>query len=83
MNEGKKPVIEVKRRESETPMSLMRRFSRKIQQSSVLRHARSIQFHNRPDSKVKLKNRTIKKIEKYKKNKLLKKLGKIICSRKK
>jgi ribosomal protein S21 len=44
-------VVEVRRKDGESFESLMRRFSRKIQQSGVLIRARRIQFYEPPKSK--------------------------------
>jgi len=44
-------AIEVKRRNRETTTSLLRRFSRRVQQSGILLEARKDRFHERPVNK--------------------------------
>jgi len=43
--------IEVKKRERENPRSLLRRFSRRIQQSGILIRARKARFREREKTK--------------------------------
>ncbi|HDO23610.1 MAG TPA: hypothetical protein ENG99_00080 [bacterium] len=70
-------MIEVKKNEKETSVGLIRRFTRRMQQSSNLMRARSIQFKNRPKSKLKSKVEALKKIKKQRRMAHLRKLGKI------
>lgn len=70
-------TIEVKRKEKETPISLIRRFSRKMQQSSVLPKARSSRFNKRAKSDLQKKTDALKRIRKRKRVEYLRKLGKI------
>jgi small subunit ribosomal protein S21 len=69
-------LVEVKRKESESFESLLRRFNRKIQQSGVLLRARRIRFFESPKSrnlqKVAARRRAQIKAQKEE----LKKLGK-------
>ena len=44
-------MIEVKKKENESTGSLLRRFSKKVQQSGLLLQARSSRFLERPQSK--------------------------------
>lgn len=70
-------MIEVQKNEKETSASLIRRFTRKIQQSSILRYARANRFHKRPKSKLKTKIEAIKRVKKQRRTRYLKKIGKI------
>ncbi len=68
-------ALEVKKQERENTQSLIRRFTKKVQQSGVLRRARTGRFRKRSKSyqiKQRAALRRIKKKEEYKK---LKKLG--------
>lgn len=70
-------MIEVNKKDNETNLALLRRFSRKMRQSSILKRAKSIQFKQRKLSDFKKRQRALKKIETRKKIEKLKKLGKI------
>jgi ribosomal protein S21 len=69
-------MVEVKKKERETSESLIRRFSRRVQQSGVLYAARGNRFYNKPKSKrqVRLSAQYRAKIKKEVDK--LKKLGK-------
>jgi ribosomal protein S21 len=64
-------MIEVKKKDKETSESLIRRFSRRVQQSGVLMRARKSRF--RADEKSKRE----KRLEALYKNKLRKEIGKL------
>ena len=68
---------EVIKNQNETNISLIRRFSRRLQGSGVLGRARSQRFYAKPSSKLKKKERALKRIAKREKMERLKKLGKI------
>ncbi|MBI4114367.1 MAG: 30S ribosomal protein S21 [Candidatus Niyogibacteria bacterium] len=70
-------IIEVRRRQNETPVSLVRRFSRKVQQAGVVKHTRKGQFHLRPVSRVKKKNSAMRRIARRKEFEHLRKIGKL------
>jgi len=44
-------TLEVKAEPGESPRSLVRRFSRRVRRSGILRRAREIRFRQRPKSK--------------------------------
>ena len=50
-------MIEVKRKDGESFDSLLKRFSRKVQQSGIVIRARKIRYYSRPKSKA-LKRRS-------------------------
>lgn len=50
-----KQMLEVRRRDNESAESLLRRFSRKVQQSGVLLQARKVRFYERKKNKQKLR----------------------------
>lgn len=70
-------MIEVKKSESESTINLIRRFTRKVQESGVLMRVRKLQFRNRPKSELQKKEGAIKKAKLKKKRDYLRKLGKI------
>lgn len=64
-------MIEVKKKERETSESLIRRFSRRVQQSGVLMRARKVRF------RLDEKNRREKRLEALYKVKIRKEIGKL------
>jgi len=70
-------MIEVKKTENETSASLIRRFTKKIQQSSLLKQARGLQFKKHPESNLMKKKRAIKAAKGRIKKEYLWKIGKI------
>lgn len=69
-------MIEVKRKDRESPESLIRRFSRKIQQSGVLMRARKTRFRTDEKSKRELREGAMYKVKVRKVANKLKKMGK-------
>jgi len=69
-------MIEVKRKDRETPESLIRRFSRRIQQSGVLSRARKVRFRQEEKSKTELRAGAMYKVKVRKVVNRLKKIGK-------
>ena len=69
-------MIEVKRKDRETPESLIRRFSRRIQQSGVLTRARKVRFRQEEKSKTELRAGAMYKVKVRKVVNRLKKIGK-------
>jgi len=69
-------MVEVKKRDRETSESLIRRFSRQLQQSRVLNVARSRRFLQRKKSKRKIREEALYKAKIRKEVDKLKKLGK-------
>jgi ribosomal protein S21 len=69
-------MIEVRKKDKETTESLMRRFSRRIQQSGVLVRARRTRFRNDEKSKTEKRQEALYKVKIRKEINALKKLGK-------
>lgn len=69
-------MIEVRKKEKETAESLIRRFSRRIQQSGVLVRARKTRFRLDEKSKREKRQEAIYKVKIRKEIDKLKKLGK-------
>jgi ribosomal protein S21 len=70
-------MVEVRKREKESTGSLMRRFTRKVQQSRVLIKARAQVYRTRPKSKTKKQRDALRRMAKQKEYDKLRKLGKI------
>lgn len=69
-------MIQVRKKERETPESLIRRFSRRVQQSGVLRHVRKHRFYQPEQSRGKRRDEALYKVKIRKEINRLKKLGK-------
>lgn len=69
-------VIEVKKNTNENNTNLIRRFSRKVQESGIIQKVKGKRYNERTESKVKVKAATLKRIARKKKQEKLFKLGK-------
>jgi len=69
-------MIQVKKKERETPESLIRRFSRRMQQSGVLMRARKVRFRQEEKSRTEKRQEALYKVKIRKEIDRLKKLGK-------
>lgn len=67
--------VEVKKNTNETNASIIRRFTKRVQESGILGVARSHRYAERSPSEYTKKKRALKRINKYKANARLKKLG--------
>jgi ribosomal protein S21 len=70
-------MVQVRRRERETTGALLRRFTRKVQQSGVLLSARKRQFYVSKPTKRNVRERALRRIKKTKEFERLEKLGKL------
>lgn len=70
-------MIEIKRKEGESTLSAVRRFSKKVQQSGNLAVVRSLRFAKRPSSKLMKKRRALKRLESRARYARLEKLGQV------
>jgi ribosomal protein S21 len=70
-------VIEVKKNTNESNMNLVRRFSRKVQESGHIQKVKSKRYNERTLSKLKTKQGTLKKLARRKTREKLLKMGKI------
>ena len=73
-----KTVIEVKKNPNENNAGVLRRFSRRIQESGIIRKVKGSRYNLRKESKLKIKKSALKKLERRKEIEKLKKLGKVI-----
>jgi ribosomal protein S21 len=69
-------VIEVKKNTNESNMNLVRRFSRKVQETGIIQKVKSKRYNERAESKLKVKQATLKRIARRKNHEKLLKLGK-------
>jgi hypothetical protein len=72
-----KTIIEVNKNPNENNASVLRRFSRKIQESNVIQRIKGSRYNKRKESKLKVKKSTLKHLERRKEIEKLRKLGKI------
>lgn len=70
-------MVEVRKRDNETSESLIRRFSRKVQQSGVLLQARKVRFYQRKKSRRKVREEAQRRAEFQAERERLIKLGEI------
>lgn len=70
-------VIEVKKNANESNMNLVRRFSRKVQESGIIQKVKSKRYNERDLSKLKVKQATLKRLARRKAHAKLLKLGKV------
>jgi ribosomal protein S21 len=70
-------ALEIKRREKESVQSLVRRFTRAVQQSGILIRAREKMYRDREKSENLKREAALRRDELRKKYEKLKKLGKI------
>lgn len=71
-------VIEVRKNPNENNSSVLRRFSRRIQESGIIRKVKSSRYNVRKESKLKIKNSALKRMTRRKEIEHLKKLGKMV-----
>ncbi len=69
-------VVEVKKNANENNVNLIRRFTRKVQETGIIQKVKDGRYNKRAESKVKIKLAALKKISKRKEQERLYKLGK-------
>lgn len=72
-----KTVIEVNKNGNENNASVLRRFSRRIQESNIIQKVKGSRYNKRKESKLKVKKATLKHLERRQETEKLRKLGKI------
>ena len=70
-------MVEVRRRDNETMGAMLRRFTRRVQQSGVLLRARKERFHISGLTKRQMRERGVRRIKLGKERVRLEKLGKL------
>ena len=76
-----KTVIEVKKNPNENNTSVLRRFSRRIQESGIIRKVKGARYNLRKESKLKVKKSALKRMGRRKEIEKLKKLGKMVTKK--
>ena len=71
-----KPTIEVKKASNESNITLIRRFSRRVQEAGIIRAVKGQRYHERAPSKLDRKTSAINRLKRGKEVERLKKLGK-------
>ncbi|MBI5139944.1 MAG: hypothetical protein HZA94_00640 [Candidatus Vogelbacteria bacterium] len=69
--------VEVVKSNNETPASLIRRFTKRVQESGVVRRAKSLRYNERNKSDYKKKKAALKRIANRKNKDKLRRLGKL------
>ena len=72
-----KTVVEVKKNPNENNASVLRRFSRKIQESGIIQKVKGSRYNERKESKLKIKKSALKRMNRRKEIEKLRKLGKV------
>jgi len=72
-----KIIIEVTKNPNENNAGVLRRFSRKVQETSIIQKVKKNRFNERKESKLKIKRNTLRKLKRRKEIEKLRKLGKI------
>jgi len=72
-----KTVIEVRKNPNENNSGILRRFSRRIQESGIIRKVKSARYNLRKESKLKVKKGALKRMSRRKEIEHLRKLGKM------
>ncbi|MFA4975098.1 MAG: hypothetical protein WC839_00170 [Candidatus Paceibacterota bacterium] len=72
-----KTVIEINKNGNENNASVLRRFSRRIQESNIIQKVKGSRYNKRKESKLTVKKGTLKRLGRRKEIEKLRKLGKI------
>lgn len=72
-----KAVIKVEKNPNENNSSILRRFTRKMQESGIVRNVKKRRYNLRQESKLKLKRSALKRMGRRKEIEKLKKMGKM------
>lgn len=70
-------MVEVRRRQNETVPAMLRRFTRRIQQSGVLIQARKLKFYKHKSTKRVVREHALRRIANLKERVRLEKLGRL------
>jgi ribosomal protein S21 len=74
---SKTVVVEVRKNPNENNSSVLRRFSRRIQESGIIRQVKANRYNVRKESKLKVKKGALKRMSRRVEIEKLKKLGKV------
>lgn len=70
-------MVYVRRKDRETTAAMLRRFTRRVQQSGVLLRARKTRFFVKPQSRSARRNKTLRRLTLTKERERLAKLGRL------
>ena len=70
-------MVEVTKKDRETPTSMIRRFSRRMQQSGILLRSRKLRFFRRRPSRTQRRDAAMRRIEKQRDYERQAKLGRL------
>lgn len=70
-------MVEVKKRENESSESLVRRFTKRVQQSGVLLRAKKRRFYENPKNKRAVKEDALRRMAIREQREILRKIGKL------
>jgi ribosomal protein S21 len=73
-------IIEVNKNTNESNMNLIRRFSRKVQETGVIQKVKGKRYNERAQSKLTVKKGTLKRLAKRKERDRMVKLGKVVIT---
>ena len=71
-------VIVVKKNPNENNSSILRRFSRRIQESGIIRKVKGSRYNVREESKLKVKKSALRRIDRRREIERLRKQGKMV-----
>ena len=72
-------VIVVKKNPNENNSSILRRFSRRIQESGIIRKVKGARYNVREESKLKVKKSALRRIDRRREIERLRKQGKMVA----
>lgn len=72
-----KVVIEVRKNTNENNASVLRRFSRRVQESGIIHKVKNSRYNERKESKLKIKKSALKRMGRRREIEILRKLGKL------
>lgn len=72
-----KAIVEVRKNPNENNASVLRRFSRRIQESGIIHKVKNSRYNERKESKFKVKKNALRRIVRRAEVEKLRKLGKI------
>jgi len=73
-----KTNVKVNKREKDSPVVLLNKFKRKVQESGVIQKARSHRYSDRVNSKAKIKKDKLRRLIKTTNYEEMKRLGKLV-----
>lgn len=76
-----KAVIQITKNPNENNSSVLRRFSRRVQETGIIRKVKNSRYNERKESRLKVKKSALRRLARRHEIERLKKLGKIVSSR--